>query len=83
LKQNELKYWLSWEGLRMHKRRVENWSAMANERARCPVEGCIHVGDIITKAHLRLEHGMTREQVEKQCGRPYRVIAKTGVMLEA
>ena len=66
----------------MQRRRVENWSAMANERARCPVDECIHVGDVITKAHLRMAHGMTRDQVEKQYGRPYRVIAKTGVMID-
>lgn len=38
---------------------------------RCPVEGCSHTTvNLITKAHLRIEHGMTREEVAAKYGYP-------------
>lgn len=38
---------------------------------RCPVKGCRHTTtNVITKAHLRIEHGMTREEVAEKYGYP-------------
>lgn len=38
---------------------------------KCPVEGCRHTStNVITKAHCRIEHGMTREEVAKKYGYP-------------
>ena len=65
------------------KERVAYWSAYANERVQCPVPGCGHIGDTITKAHCRLQHGIEREEVQQKHGKPFRIIAKTGVMVDA
>lgn len=51
-----------------------SWSSRGDELVKCPVDGCHHVGLIITKAHCRLEHGMTRDEVKKKYGFPERVI---------
>lgn len=49
------------------------WSAKHGGYIKCPVEGCNHVGIIITTAHCRLEHGMTQEEVQKKYGLPTNV----------
>ncbi|MFF2794959.1 hypothetical protein [Lysinibacillus xylanilyticus] len=49
------------------------WSAKHGGYIKCPVEGCNHVGIIITAAHCRLEHGITREEVRKKYGLPANV----------
>ncbi|MDC6267744.1 hypothetical protein [Lysinibacillus fusiformis] len=49
------------------------WSAKQGGYIKCPVEGCNHVGIVITNAHCRLEHGMTREEVSKKYGLPQNV----------
>lgn len=54
------------------------WSSDGGTLIRCPVEGCAHTGDIITKAHLRMAHGLTREEVKKQYGMPYKVKYREG-----
>lgn len=41
-----------------------------NTQISCPVDGCIHRGQVITKAHLKNEHDMTREEVVKKYGYP-------------
>lgn len=46
------------------------WNSKHDSYIKCPVKGCNHVGIIITKAHCRLEHGMTREEVHKKYGPP-------------
>jgi len=51
-----------------------SWSSRGDELVRCPVDGCGHVGLIITKAHCKLEHNMTRDEVKKKYGFPKRVI---------
>lgn len=49
-----------------------NWmSPGMGASVRCPVEGCFHTSvNLITKAHLRLEHGMTRKEVVEKFGYP-------------
>lgn len=49
------------------------WNAKNGAFLKCPVDGCNHIGMIITKAHCRLEHGMTREEVRKKYGLPKNV----------
>lgn len=51
-----------------------SWSSKGDELVKCPVDGCNHVGIIITKAHCRLEHGMNRDEVKKKYGFPKRVV---------
>jgi len=51
-----------------------SWSSKGDELVRCPVDGCGHVGLIITKVHCKLEHNMTRDEVKKKYGFPKRVI---------
>lgn len=46
------------------------WSSKHGGFIKCPVEGCNHIGIIITTAHCRLEHGMTQEEVRKKYGLP-------------
>ncbi|MBX8942553.1 hypothetical protein NY607_12285 [Lysinibacillus sp. A4] len=49
------------------------WSAAQGEYIKCPVEGCKHIGIVITAAHCRIEHGMTREEVKEKYGQPKNV----------
>lgn len=42
----------------------------------CPVEGCKHMGTVITKVHYRNVHNLEREKAEKKYGKP--TIAKKG-----
>ena len=51
-----------------------SWSSKGDELVKCPVDGCNHVGLIITKAHCKLEHNMARDKVRKKYGFPQRVI---------
>ena len=53
-----------------------NWFAGTNKGLKCPVEGCNHVGEVITKAHCRIVHGMEREEVRKRYGMPIVVESK-------
>ncbi|GLC88673.1 hypothetical protein [Lysinibacillus piscis] len=53
--------------------RLEYWHAEQNGLVRCPVTGCHHIGTVITKTHLRLEHGLTRDEVQNQFGFPKKV----------
>ncbi|MER1998405.1 MAG: hypothetical protein ABS882_01415 [Lysinibacillus sp.] len=45
----------------------------------CPVEGCNHTGQVITIAHLRIQHGMTREEVAEKYGYP-EIVQSRGVI---
>ena len=49
-----------------------NWAAPGmGAVVKCPVEGCSHTTvNLITKAHLRIEHGLTREEVAAKYGYP-------------
>ena len=59
--------------------RISNsWSASNSNRLRCPVPGCTHKAEIITKAHCRIEHDMERDEVKKKYGMPIIVEAKAG-----
>lgn len=58
--------------------RSNGWSSDGGTLIRCPVEGCTHTGDIITKAHCRMVHGMEREEVKKKYGMPYKVKYREG-----
>lgn len=53
-----------------------SWFSGTNRGLRCPVEGCEHVGEVITKAHCRIVHGMEREEVNKKYGMPIIVEGK-------
>lgn len=55
----------------------EKWGSAGTEMVKCPVEGCGHVGSIVTKVHCRLEHGMEREEVKEKYGFPKRIIKRT------
>lgn len=46
------------------------WSAKQGEYIKCPVEGCMHFGIVITNAHCRIEHQMSREEVQEKYGLP-------------
>lgn len=60
-------------------KRSNSWSARGvGIMVRCPVPGCEHTGNIITKAHCRLVHNMERDEVKKKYGMPYNV--KVGVI---
>ncbi len=54
------------------KRFSDTWFSPGMDSAvKCPVEGCLHTStNVITKAHLRIEHGMTREEVAEKYGYP-------------
>ncbi|MGE7942803.1 hypothetical protein ACQKNB_12015 [Lysinibacillus xylanilyticus] len=49
------------------------WSATQGGYIKCPVEGCNHIGIVITAAHCRIEHGMTREEVKDKYGQPINI----------
>lgn len=55
-----------------------SWSTCSSGMLRCPVPGCKHTGDIITKAHCRIAHNMEREEVKKKYGMPIIVGVKAG-----
>lgn len=47
------------------------WSARSFERVVvCPVPNCNHFGQVITKAHCRMAHGMEREEIASLYGLP-------------
>ncbi|MGR6906175.1 hypothetical protein [Lysinibacillus sp. BSL11] len=53
---------------------AEYWSAkQGGGYIKCPVKNCNHIGNIITEAHCRMEHGMTREEIRKEYGLPHNV----------
>ena len=56
----------------------DSWHARHNNKLMCSVPGCNHVGEIITKVHLREVHGLTREQVKEMYGMPIVQVAKEG-----
>ncbi|MFJ8100257.1 hypothetical protein [Lysinibacillus sp. NPDC096212] len=49
------------------------WNAKHGAYIKCPVPNCNHIGIVITKAHCRLVHRMTREEVRKKYGFPKNV----------
>ncbi|MEY2363226.1 hypothetical protein R6U76_19860 [Lysinibacillus capsici] len=49
------------------------WSAKQGEYLKCPVEGCLHFGIVITNAHCRIEHQMSREEVQEKYGLPKKI----------
>lgn len=54
--------------------RWNSWSSTGlNSVLQCPVPGCGHKGQIITKAHCRMSHGMSREEIKKKYGMPIKV----------
>ncbi|BDH62148.1 hypothetical protein MTP04_22780 [Lysinibacillus sp. PLM2] len=59
---------------------MERWNSWTSNGLdsvlQCPVPNCGHKGQIITKAHCRLAHEMTRDEVKKKYGMPYRVIVR-------
>ena len=54
----------------------ESWYANTNKGVRCPVPGCTHAGEGITKVHCRNVHGMEREEVKELYGMPEIVESK-------
>ena len=61
--------------------RSQGFHGQGGELVQCSVEGCQHIGEVITAAHCRIVHEMTREEVEKKFGKPYRIIIKKGSLL--
>ena len=58
------------------------WFAGAHGQLKCPVPGCNHVAEVITKAHCRIVHGMEREDVKKAYGMPTIVERKGAILSE-
>lgn len=58
------------------------YSPGLGKQVKCPVDGCEHVGDGITKVHLRMAHGMTRDDVIKRFGYPTIVETKGTLVSE-
>lgn len=59
--------------------RISNsWNSQHGGQLKCPVQGCTHTGDIITKLHCRTAHNMEREEVKKKYGMPIIVGVKAG-----
>ncbi|MET4560783.1 hypothetical protein ABIA69_001927 [Lysinibacillus parviboronicapiens] len=54
-----------------------SWNSIGDELVKCPVDGCDHIGHIITKVHCRMAHNMTRGEVRKKYGMPTRLITKS------
>ena len=53
------------------------WSSDAsNKLVQCPVTGCGHIGQIITKAHFKIHHDITRDEAEKRFGEAISVTTK-------
>ena len=52
----------------------ERWTSVGNEQITCPVPGCGHTGDVLTKAHFRIVHNMTRDEAGELYGYPKRNI---------
>ena len=61
------------------KDRLSGFHANANEMVKCPVPGCEHLGEVITKAHCRIEHGLTQDEVRELHGTGYRVVYNKAV----
>lgn len=55
--------------------RSSSWSATTGW-IMCPVPDCWHKGNIITKAHCRMAHGMEREVVKSKYGMPIKLVNK-------
>ena len=58
------------------------YSPGLGKQVKCPVDGCGHAGDGITKYHLRTAHGMTREEVVKRFGYPTTIETKSAILSE-
>ena len=56
------------------------WFAGTSKGLKCPVPGCTHVGEVITKAHCRIAHDMERTEVAKQYGMPVIVESKGQIL---
>lgn len=56
------------------RRSGEYWSLGGKEKVMCAVPGCGHVGDGITKAHCKVAHNISRDEVTELHGMPYRII---------
>lgn len=39
-------------------------------RMHCPHPDCDHIGDLITKVHCRMHHGMERDELFEKYGKP-------------
>ena len=54
-----------------NKKVSKTWFAPGLEKSViCPVDGCDHAGQYISKAHCRIVHGMERDEVAKKYGYP-------------
>ncbi|WP_369379251.1 hypothetical protein [Lysinibacillus fusiformis] len=58
------------------------WNAKQGAYIKCPVPNCNHTGIVITKAHCRIVHDMTREEVRKKYGFPENVSKLTKKQIE-
>lgn len=59
-----------------------SWFAGTNKGLKCPVPGCTHVGEVITKAHCRIVHGLEREEVKDRYGMPQIIESKGEILSE-
>lgn len=41
---------------------------------KCPVPGCNHVGQVLTKAHFKLVHNMSKDEAIEKYGAPEQII---------
>ena len=59
-----------------------SWFAGTNKGLKCPVDGCNHVGQVITKVHCLLVHGMERHEVAAKYGMPTIMESKGEILSE-
>lgn len=67
--------------LPINKRRSIGWSSSAGNMVKCPVSGCEHIGQMITKVHCRNVHNLERYEVKKLYGMPFLVPYNPGALL--
>lgn len=62
----------------MPKRPVEREFKLIPGLKMCPVPGCHHMAEILTRVHFRQEHNMERADALKKYGEPKRLEKKSG-----
>lgn len=60
------------------KERSESWFSKQNQYVMCPVYGCHHIGNITTKAHCKVAHQKSRDDIQKDYGMPFIIKMKEG-----
>ena len=64
------------EGIRVS----DSYSSDSSSYVQCAFPGCGHQGEIITKLHCRINHGMERDEITRLYGMPTIVGRKSGFL---